>query len=506
MFDSRTGLLRGAIQKELSSSAFRVRYLEASLLVPGVPWASGANLDPGTVEDGQRMTDAKTGNVDAVLEGGPYAVLVLGPAGSAKWDTTLRELPRVMADNRWPTATAFHVVSSALVRQLSPNWHELTNLARKRGLRGLSDLWDGFFREPAKRFRGDLLTGLLGTQRNVVLFDTAAADLASPGAGMAKGATKALIERLSTSGYEVVVMSVYASEQQCEKRAHGAIGVLASNPSSTKSSTPLPLPLPQDHDRLGRERERNRATRPPAASANTIEGVEGRPYNGRTWPLAVLGIVDVVNWCRREWPKVVGKRQRSKVFYLFDMDRRTARTVGPRDGLHVVHTMKQERRYGGSLEVTRDWTMRDRVATILVIRGMWDDRGAPVNMTYTPDGPAGPEATADWMRQVAAAAAAAAANDRVRAPCRPGVASPVWACKGSFLEDDGEEDMTRTDVDTAMGRANGILEWQANEKQQRQVSAQKAAFQAKVDKASEELKVETAKSDAAAAAAAAANR
>ena len=168
--------------------------------------------------------------------------------------------------------------------------------------------------------------------------------------------------------------------------------------------------------------------------------------------------------------------------------------------------MKQERRYGGSLEVTRDWTMRDRVATILVIRGMWDDRGAPVNMTYTPDGPAGPQATSDWMRQVAAASAAAAANDRVRALCRPGVASPVWACKGSFLEDDGEEDMTRTDVDTALGRANGILQWQANEKQQRQASAQKAAFQAKVDKASEELKVETAKSDAAAAAAAAANR
>ena len=300
MFDSRTGLLRGAIQKELSSSAFRVRYLEASLLVPGVPWASGANLDPGTVEDGQRMTDAKTGNVDAVLEGGPYAVLVLGPAGSTKWDVALRELPRVMADNRWPTATAFHVVSSALVRQLSPNWHELTNLARKRGLRGLSDLWDGFFREPAKRFRGDLLTGLLGTQRNVVLFDTAAADLASPGAGMAKGTTKAMIERLSKSGYEVVVMSVYASEQQCEKRAHAAIRSLASNPSPTKSTTPLPLP--QDHDRLERERERDRAARPPAASANTIEGVEGRPYNGRTWPLAVLGIVDVVNWCRREWP------------------------------------------------------------------------------------------------------------------------------------------------------------------------------------------------------------
>ena len=46
-----------------------------------------------------------------------------------------------------------------------------------------------------------------------------------------------------------------------------------------------------------------------------------------------------------------------------------------------------------------------------------------------------------------------------------------------------------------MGRANGILQWQANETQQRQASAQKAAFQAKVDKASEELKVETAKSE-----------
>jgi hypothetical protein len=70
-------------------------------------------------------------------------------------------------------------------------------------------------------------------QRNVVLFDTAAADLASPGAGMAKG-TKAMIERLSTSGYEVVVMSVYASEQQCEKRAHGAIRFLPLNPLSIK--------------------------------------------------------------------------------------------------------------------------------------------------------------------------------------------------------------------------------------------------------------------------------
>ena len=57
---------------------------------------------------------------------------------------------------------------------------------------------------------------------------------------MAKGTTKAMIERLSARGYEVVVMSVYASEQQsCEKRAHAAIRFPGIKPVANQVDDPV---------------------------------------------------------------------------------------------------------------------------------------------------------------------------------------------------------------------------------------------------------------------------
>ena len=471
MFDSRKAGMKRLVRHELLGPAFKMRYLEASLVAPGQPYADGTSIDPSRVLDHGLVTDPMKGKVVAVLSKGPYAVVMLGPAGSGKQELLLRELPRVLADNRWPDAEAFHLVSSSLTRQLSKTWHRFSGLARagSAGSLGFADLWDGYFKGAAGEFRRLLLQGLLGTRRNLLLMDTGASDFAD---SSSMATTRGLLSHLQSQGYEIVVMAAYASAARCATRvlrgpfAHDRNSdETGSSSSSSSSSEALPAAAPVR--------------------------VEGKQYRGQqTWAVSTFAIPATINWCRRSG---VGAGKR---FYLFDEESHRASIIQPNDGLRLSRKVMQESRYGRDHQVERDWDItRARTASLELVPDMWVDRAAAdeaaarlaseASEEAGNDGPAGPEATLEWAGQVAdAAKLAIAATEKNRTVlCAEDVPVPVWACRRSLLDDDGEAELD----DAAIARARRAVARALRSQQARhaglQAEAQQAALASRLEKA-----------------------
>mmetsp|Transcript_34625 Transcript_34625/g.79732 ORF Transcript_34625/g.79732 Transcript_34625/m.79732 type:complete len:291 (+) Transcript_34625:45-917(+) len=121
-------------------------------------------------------------------------LFLLGPSAAGK--------STALAEGWLKVPSGAMVVDGNTIRQQSESWQKVADLARARGLAGLSDYFEDYFKTPMDKVKKMILRDAIRRQTNVIVPDTAS-DFSG---------TKATMQKFIDAGYSLSFSAVYGDE------------------------------------------------------------------------------------------------------------------------------------------------------------------------------------------------------------------------------------------------------------------------------------------------------